>query len=170
MPWSSTALRNSVDDDGAGDAAVGGDRQGVAGVVVEPVEDLDVGAVGEPPVGEVGLPAFVGLFGGEADVGGLRAFLRLRGDQPGRAQVAVDRGARHDQAVVVLEVPGDGVRAVVEPFAGELLRAARRSGRCVAAAAGRGWCAAAVSAARTRPRPQPGSGPPACEIQPCETP
>ena len=46
-----------VDDDRAGDAAVGGDRDGVAGVVVEPAEDLDVGAVGEAPVGEVGLPA-----------------------------------------------------------------------------------------------------------------
>jgi hypothetical protein len=39
--------------DGAGDAAVGGDRQCVAGVVVDPAEDLDVGAIGEPPVGDV---------------------------------------------------------------------------------------------------------------------
>ena len=63
----------------AGDAAVGGDRERVAGVVVEPGQDLGVGAVGEPPVGEVGLPAFVGLFGGEADVGGLGPFLRVLG-------------------------------------------------------------------------------------------
>ena len=44
---------------------VGGDGQGVAGVVVEPGEDLDVDAVGEAVVGEVGLPGFVGLFGWE---------------------------------------------------------------------------------------------------------
>ena len=33
-------------DDGAGDAAMGGDRECVAGVVVEPAEDLDLGALG----------------------------------------------------------------------------------------------------------------------------
>ena len=48
-----------VDDDGSGDAAVGGDRDGVTGMVIEPAEDLDVAAVGEPPVREVGLPALV---------------------------------------------------------------------------------------------------------------
>jgi len=35
-------------------------------VVVFDVEDLDVGAVGQPPVGDVGLPPLVGLLGGEA--------------------------------------------------------------------------------------------------------
>jgi hypothetical protein len=35
------------DDGGSGDGLVGGDGQGVAGVVVEPGQDLDVGAVGE---------------------------------------------------------------------------------------------------------------------------
>jgi hypothetical protein len=34
-------------------------------VVVEDVADFDLGAVGEPPVGDVGLPAFVGLIGAE---------------------------------------------------------------------------------------------------------
>jgi hypothetical protein len=38
-------------------------------VVVDPAEDLDVDAVGEAPVGEVGLPGLVGLLGLEADVG-----------------------------------------------------------------------------------------------------
>ena len=51
MPWTSMAVRKVVDDDRSGDAAVGGDRQGVAGVVVEPGEDLDVGAVGEAASG-----------------------------------------------------------------------------------------------------------------------
>ncbi len=45
-------------------------RQGVAadadpGVIVEQVEDLYVGAVGECPAGDVELPALVGLLGGE---------------------------------------------------------------------------------------------------------
>ena len=57
------AARNVVDDDVAGDRGVGGAAEQVAGVVVEPVEDLDVGAVGQAPVGEVGLPALVGLGG-----------------------------------------------------------------------------------------------------------
>jgi hypothetical protein len=34
-------------------------------VVVEPGEDLDVAAVTQPVVGEVGLPGFVGLLGAE---------------------------------------------------------------------------------------------------------
>jgi hypothetical protein len=53
-------VTEGLDDDGAGDRGVGGDRQGVAGVVVEEGEDLGVGAVGEWVVGEVGLPALVG--------------------------------------------------------------------------------------------------------------
>ena len=73
---------------------VGGDRQGVAGVVVEPAEDLDVGAVGEAPVGEVGLPGLVGLFGLEADVGRLRLLLRFGGDQLVRVDDPVDRRSR----------------------------------------------------------------------------
>ena len=80
-----TGFPERFKDDGAGDAAVGGDRQRVAGVVVEPVEDLHMGAVGEPPVGEVGLPALIGLLGGEPDIRRLGPLLRGGGDQPGRA-------------------------------------------------------------------------------------
>ena len=56
-PWCFQGVGERVDDDVAGDAAVGGDRDGVAGVVIDPAQDLDVAAVGETPVGEVGLPA-----------------------------------------------------------------------------------------------------------------
>lgn len=45
-------------DDRCGDAPVCGQGDGVAGVVVDPAEDLYVGTAGEAPVGEVGLPAF----------------------------------------------------------------------------------------------------------------
>ena len=56
--------------DRAGDPGVGGDVQGVAGVVVEPGEDLDTSVPsGEPVVGEVGLPGLVRLVGLEPDVG-----------------------------------------------------------------------------------------------------
>jgi hypothetical protein len=86
-------------------------------VVVEPIEDFDMGAVGEPPVGEVGLPAFVWLFGGEADVGGFGSFGGGGFDEAGGVQVATDRCRRHDRGVVVAQVPGDGGGAVVEAFA-----------------------------------------------------
>jgi hypothetical protein len=106
---------------GAADAAMGGDRERVAGVVIKPVEDLHMSAISEPPVGEVGLPALIGLLGGDPDIRRLGPLLRGGGDQPGRGQVAVDCRYRHNQAVVVLQVPGDGVRAVVESFARQLL-------------------------------------------------
>ena len=54
-----------VDDVGAGDGAAWDGGQREPGVVVEDVEDLHRGAVGEVPVGGVGLPAFVGLLGFE---------------------------------------------------------------------------------------------------------
>ncbi|MEZ5217700.1 MAG: hypothetical protein R2715_14220, partial [Ilumatobacteraceae bacterium] len=79
------------DDGAAGDPQVGSDRQCVAGVVVEPGDDLDVDAVGESPVGEVRLPGLVRLFGLEADVGGARLLAWFWCDQFGVAQDAVDR-------------------------------------------------------------------------------
>jgi hypothetical protein len=54
--------------DRAGDPGVGGDREGVTRTVVQPGQDLAVGAVGQPVVGEVGLPGLVGLIGFEPDV------------------------------------------------------------------------------------------------------
>ena len=43
VPWPATAVRNVLTTVGAGDGLVGGDGQGVAGVVVEAGEDLGVG-------------------------------------------------------------------------------------------------------------------------------
>jgi hypothetical protein len=88
--------------DGSGDAPMGGDRERVAGMVIDPVEDLHVSAIGQPPMGEVGLPALVGLFGGKADVGGLGTFLWLRVDVAAGAQMAVNGIDRDCDAVVVL--------------------------------------------------------------------
>ena len=114
------------DHDRTGDPVVGGDTQGVAGVVVEPGQDLGVcsrSAIGpgEPVVGEVGLPALVRLFGGEADVGGPRSLLRLRGHQPGGREATCDRGPRDGHPVVMLQVPADGLRARIQPSCGQLL-------------------------------------------------
>jgi hypothetical protein len=39
----------------------------------------------------------------------------------GRVQVAVEGGHRHDHPVVVLQVPGDGVRPIIEAFAREFV-------------------------------------------------
>jgi len=48
------------DDVIAGDGLVGGCPQQVGGVVIQSVEDLAVGPVGQAPVGHVGLPHLVG--------------------------------------------------------------------------------------------------------------
>ena len=68
------------DDDGAGDPAVRGDPQCVTGVVIQPGQDLGVRPVRERVMGEVGLPAFIGLLGGEPQAGRLRPLRRVRGD------------------------------------------------------------------------------------------
>jgi hypothetical protein len=60
-------------------------------VIIEPVEDLDVAAVGQGPVGDIGLPAFIGLLGLETDVGAFGPFTRPRGDQGVVVQDAPDR-------------------------------------------------------------------------------
>ena len=84
---------------------MGGHRQRVAGVVIQPGQDLGVGAVGQPVMGEVRLPALVGQVRGEPEVGRPGPFLRRRDDQPGPGQVAGDRRRRHGDGVVVGQVP-----------------------------------------------------------------
>jgi hypothetical protein len=63
-------------DHGGGDLGVGGDVQGIAGVVVQPRDDLHVGAVGEGDVGEVGRPGLVRLLVLEPDSSDLGLLLR----------------------------------------------------------------------------------------------
>jgi len=114
------------DHDRGGDPPVGVDVEGVAGAVVEPSDDLDLRAgsavgVGEPVVGEVGLPGLVRHRGFEADVGGLRSLLRLGDHEPGRGQVTADARSRYSVSVVVLEMPGDGLGAGVQTTVGEFL-------------------------------------------------
>ena len=83
-------------------------------MVVDKVQDLDRGAVGQVPVGGVGLPAFVGQRGLEADEGGARSLVGLWGDQAMPTEDAPNgaaRGRRFSQARgdVVRDCLGSGV-------------------------------------------------------------
>ena len=66
-------------------------------VIVENVEDFDLAVVGEAPVGDVGLPAFVGLVGAERAPRRVGPFLRLRVTNP-----------RRDKIRQIVEVAGTG--------------------------------------------------------------
>lgn len=57
------------DDVVAGNWGVGGAGEQESGVIIEPVQDLDIGAVSESPMGEVGLPGLVRQCCFEAEVG-----------------------------------------------------------------------------------------------------
>ena len=98
----------------------GGNQQ--PGMVVDDVEDLDLPATGEHPVGHVGLPQLVGQPGSEAAPGGAWPLARLRGDKATPAQHPPDR--RHARArpdLLPAQVPGNGLRARVVAGIGELL-------------------------------------------------
>jgi hypothetical protein len=103
-------------EDPAGDA---GQQQ--PGVVVEPVQDLHVGAVGQRPVGDVGLPALVGLLGGEPEIAALGPLVRLGGDEPAGGQDPPDRAHRRRGAVALLEVERDRRRAGFMPVLVQVL-------------------------------------------------
>ncbi|MDT5369480.1 MAG: hypothetical protein QOC62_3911 [Mycobacterium sp.] len=55
-----------VDDVWAGRDGSGDTSDGGPGVVVDDVEDFHLAVIGQAPVGGVGLPALIGLFGFEA--------------------------------------------------------------------------------------------------------
>jgi hypothetical protein len=84
LPLKTAALslsrEEAGDDVGAFDSEVRVGGQAEAGVVVEEVEDLDVGAVGQLPVGSVDLPHLVGEVGLEAYEGAAGALLGLGND------------------------------------------------------------------------------------------
>lgn len=99
---------------------MGGAGDQEPGVVVEPVEDLDVGAVGQVPVGEVGLPALVGLCGFEASVGGPGSLPWFGHDRAGVMEDSADGGCGGRGVSALGQVPHDGDRAGVEAVVGQL--------------------------------------------------
>lgn len=83
---------------------------GQAGVVVEQVEDFSAAAIGEMPVGHVGLPEFVGLVGAEAFPGAPGAFVWLWDHEAAPGQDTPDgRHSRHFGGCWITgEMFGDG--------------------------------------------------------------
>jgi hypothetical protein len=77
------------------------------GVVVDEVEDLDVAAVGQGPVGDVGLPAFVRLLSGEPDIAVLGTLVRLGDDEATGPQDPPDRRDCRRGVVAAFEVERD---------------------------------------------------------------
>jgi len=101
-------------------AGVGADDE--PGVIVDLIEDLDVGAIGESPVGGVELPTLVGLLRLEANERALRALVRLGSDEPALGQDPPDRGDGRNATTAPFEMERDGRRAgfvagLVEVFA-----------------------------------------------------
>ena len=82
-------------------------------MVVEVVEDLDAGVVGELPVSEVALPHLVGQIGLEADERALGPLLRLWRDQPVALEDAPDGGDGWSVGACQRKVVVDGVWAGV---------------------------------------------------------
>ena len=92
----------------------------VAGVVVEPADDLDAAPVREAPVGEVGLPDLVGRRGLEPDPGAPGPLVRLGDDETRGVEGPADGRGRRDRQGLAPEVPRDRDRPGVEPLAREL--------------------------------------------------
>jgi hypothetical protein len=93
--------------------------QAEPGVVVEGVEDFYVGAVGQGPVGDVELPAFVGLFGLEPDVAAFGALVGLWSDKASGGEDPPDRGHCGAGVVALLKVKRDGGCTGLVPVAVE---------------------------------------------------
>jgi hypothetical protein len=78
-------------------------------VVIDDVQDLHIGPVGEHDVGDVCLPPLVRELGLEPDEGALRSLLGLGGDEAPPGEDAPDRGGSGGAPAAGGEVEGDGV-------------------------------------------------------------
>src|SRR5580704_3096488 len=88
-------------------------------VVIEPIEDLHVGFVSQPPVDEIRLPHLIRLRRLKTDVAASGALAGLRDYQPGVMQNPPDRRGRQDPKLLPLEVPADRLRAGIQPVRGQ---------------------------------------------------
>ena len=103
-----------------------GDRPGIGGhqqpgVIVDHVQDLDLGAVGQAPVGDVGLPSLVRQIGFEPDERGAGRFCGWGVTKPRRRKDPPDRRDRRAGAVAARQVIGDRVGAGIQALIGERL-------------------------------------------------
>jgi hypothetical protein len=90
-------------------------------VVIDRVQDLDVGAVGERPVGGVGLPPLVRHRGLEPHERAPWTLLGLWGDEAPAAEDPPDRRGSRGVAVAPLEVHRDRVGAGIETLLRQVL-------------------------------------------------
>ena len=115
-------------------------------VVIDNVEHLDVSAVAQAPMGDVGLPPLVWLGRLEPHIGALGPLVGLRDDEASFAQDPPDGGDRGTVAVAALEMEGDGGGAGLVTGLGQVLadlddlvfNPGRRSVRAAARPAGPG--------------------------------
>jgi len=109
-----------------GDRGGGGDgeraaRETQTRVIVDEVHDLDSSVVFEPPVGDVGLPAFIRQSGFEADPRAARSFAGLWENEPAAFEDPPDRGDSRHRLVDQRQVIVDRLRAGVQAIIGKLL-------------------------------------------------
>jgi hypothetical protein len=104
-------------------------------VVVELVQDLDVAPRTQAPMGDVRLPALVGLVGLEADDGAPGPRVRLRGDEAPTVQDPPDGGDRWSVTVASFQLwtllPGVGRNAPLNVLGDLNERDLRRIRRCL---------------------------------------
>src|SRR5215207_3056651 len=111
----------------AGGVAAGVAAQTGPGVVVDNVQDRDLRTVGQLPVGDVGLPAFVGLLGAKRSPRRPRPSLGLGADEAATRQDPPDRrdGRYRRPAAagwgLARQVSRDGFRARVQSLLRQLL-------------------------------------------------
>jgi hypothetical protein len=96
-------------------------------VVIDNVQDRDLVAVGQLPMGDVGLPAFVGLLGAKRAPAGPGPLLRLRSDKAtSGTRSAKSSTPRHHSPTTAsrepaCQVSGDGLCAHIQTLLGQLL-------------------------------------------------
>nr|WP_241432181.1 hypothetical protein [Ilumatobacter nonamiensis] len=112
----SNGVGERVDHDRCRHPMVCSHREGIAGMIIEPGQHLDVDTIGEADVGHVGLPALVGLFGLEPDVTVPRPLSWGRRHETTSHERAVNRGLRHRHTVMVCEMPTDRSHPRIEPL------------------------------------------------------
>jgi hypothetical protein len=104
----------------AGHGLMGSAGEQEAGVVIEPVEDLHLGPVSQPPVDEVRLPHLIGLGHLEPRIGRSRPLARLRADQPGPVEDPVDRRRGGRLVALPFQMPSDRHGTAVEAVRDQL--------------------------------------------------